>query len=87
MFEFFKQKYSPLISLIIKEFHSVWRDKKSRTVIFLPPVLQLFIFSYAATLDITNIKAGILDKDNTDISREFIRQIKTSRYFDKIYYR
>lgn len=86
MFEFFQQKYSPLISLIIKEFHSVWRDKKSRTVIFLPPVLQLFIFSYAATLDITNIKAGILDKDNTDISREFIRQIKTSRYFDKIYY-
>ena len=50
MFEFFQQKYSPLISLIIKEFHSVWRDKKSRTVIFLPPVLQLFIFSYAATL-------------------------------------
>ncbi len=80
-----KQKYSALVSLVIKEFISIWRDKKSRMVIFLPPVLQLFIFSYAATLDITNIKIGILDSDNTEISREFVRQIKTSRYFDKIY--
>ena len=80
-----KQKYGALIALIIKEFHSVWRDKKSRSIIFLPPVMQLFIFSHAATLDITNIKIGILNKDNGEISREFIRQIKTSRYFDKIY--
>ncbi len=85
VFNGFKQKFSKLISLIIKEFHSVWRDKKSRSVIFLPPIMQLFIFSYAATLDITNIKLGILDYDNTEITREFSRQIKASRYFDKIY--
>lgn len=76
----------PLFALIKKEFISIWQDKKSRSVIFLPPILQLFIFSYAATLDIQNIKIGILDKDNTEISREFIRQIKTSKYFDKIYH-
>ncbi len=80
-----KKKYKRVLSLIIKEFHSIWRDKKSRSVIFLPTIMQLFIFSYAATLDITNIKLGILDYDNTEITREFIRQIKGSRYFDKIY--
>lgn len=80
-----KEKYKRVLSLIIKEFHSIWRDKKSRSVIFLPTIMQLFIFSYAATLDITNIKLGILDYDNTEITREFIRQIKGSRYFDKIY--
>ncbi len=74
------------LALIKKEFLSVWRDKKSRAVIIFPPILQLFIFSYAATLDITNIKIGILDKDNGEISREFIRQIKTSRYFTKTYF-
>lgn len=77
---------SPLFALIKKEFFSVWRDRKSRSVIFLPPILQLFIFSHAATLDITNIKIGVLNNDNTEISREFIRQIQTSRYFKKIYY-
>lgn len=80
------ERFEALFALIKKEFFSVWRDKKSRSVIFLPPILQLFVFSYAATLDITNIKIGILDKDNTEISREFVRQIKTSRYFDKIYH-
>ncbi|MCD8024386.1 MAG: ABC transporter permease [Candidatus Gastranaerophilales bacterium] len=72
-------------ALVKKEFFSLWRDKKSRSVIFLPPVLQLFIFSYAATLDIVNIKIGVLDRTNSDISREFIRQIKTSRYFSEIH--
>lgn len=85
MLIYLKQKFERVLSLIIKEFHSVWRDKKSRSVIFLPPVMQLFIFSYAATLDITNIKLGILDYDKTEITREFTRQIKSSRYFSKIY--
>ena len=85
IFQNLKQRFKRILSLIVKEFHSIWRDKKSRSVIFLPTILQLFIFSYAATLDITNIKLGILDFDNTEITREFIRQIKGSRYFDKIY--
>lgn len=85
MLAYLKQKFGRVLSLIIKEFHSVWRDKKSRSIIFLPPIMQLFIFSYAATLDITNIKLGILDYDNTEITREFTRQIKSSRYFSKIY--
>ena len=85
MLAYLKQKFGRVLSLIIKEFHSVWRDKKSRSVIFPPPIMQLFIFSYAATLDITNIKLGILDYDNTEITREFTRQIKSSRYFSKIY--
>lgn len=73
-------------SLIKKEFYSVWRDKKSRSVVLLPPILQLFIFSHAATLDIKNIKIGILNGDNTEISRELIREIKSSTYFNKIYH-
>lgn len=76
---------TPFFALLKKEFLSVWKDKKSRSIIFLPPILQLFIFSHAATLDITNIKIGILDNDNTEITREFIREIKSSRYFNKIY--
>lgn len=86
MFLKLKEKFGALFSLIVKEFYSVWRDKKSRTVIFLPPILQLFVFSYAATLDITNIKLGIYDSDRTEVSREFIRQIQTSRFFDKLYF-
>lgn len=75
-----------LISLIIKEFHSVWRDKKSRLLLFLPPIMQLFLFSHAATLDIDNIKAAILNEDSTPVSREFLSKISGSKYFKKIIY-
>ena len=77
---------SPFLSLLKKEFISVWQDKKSRSVILLPPILQLFIFSHAATLDVKNIRVGILNEDKTEITREIIRQIETSKYFKKIYY-
>lgn len=75
-----------LISLIIKEFYSVWRDKKSRVLLFLPPLMQLFLFSHAATLDIDNITAAVLNEDSTPVSREFLNRISGSKYFKKIVY-
>ncbi len=75
-----------LKSLIIKEFYSVWRDKKSRLLLFLPPIVQLFLFSHAATLDIENISVAILNEDSTPVSREFLNKVSGSRYFKKIIY-
>jgi len=75
-----------LISLIIKEFYSVWRDKKSRVLLFLPPLMQLFLFFHAATLDIDNITAAVLNEDSTPVSREFLNRISGSKYFKKIVY-
>jgi ABC-2 type transport system permease protein len=53
-----------IIALIRKEFLAIWRDKKSRWVLIGPPILQLFLFAYAATLDVKNVSIGILNRDN-----------------------
>lgn len=81
-----KQAFNRLLALIIKEFYSVWRDPKSRSLLFLPPIIQLFLFSHAATLDIENITLGVLNEDNTPVSREFLNRVSASRYFKKIIY-
>jgi len=81
-----KIKFIRLFALIIKEFHSVWRDPKSRSLLFIPPLLQLFLFSHAATLDIENISLAILCEDLTPVSREFLSRISGSKYFKKIIY-
>ncbi len=78
--------FKRLAALIIKEFYSVWRDKKSRALLFLPPLIQLFLFSHAATLDIDNITAAVLNEDSTPVSREFLNRISGSKYFKKVYY-
>ncbi len=77
-------RFTRLFALIIKEFHSVWRDPKSRSLLFIPPILQLFLFSHAATLDIENISLAVLCEDSTPVSREFLSKISGSKYFKKI---
>ena len=68
-------------SLIYKEFLSLWRDKKSRFVLIAPPLLQLFIYSFAATLDIQNVTLGILNWDKGEKGFELVEKFYHSKTF------
>ena len=69
-------------AILIKEFLQVFRDPRMKTVIFLSPMIQVFIFGYAATMDIQHIPTAVYDLDNTKQSRELVRQFSYSGYFD-----
>jgi ABC-2 type transport system permease protein len=73
-------------TLLIKEFLAVWRDKKSRTVLIVPPLMQLFIFAWAATLDVKNVPIGILNRDNGEQGFELVQRFHGSPIFTKITY-
>lgn len=75
-----------IYSLIIKEFLAVWQDKKSRFILIVPPLLQLFIFAFAATLDVTNISMAILNNDEGKESYELVQRFQGSPYFKRIKY-
>ncbi len=70
--------------LIQKEFLAVLRDNKSRTVLFIPPILQLMIFSFAATLDVKNVSMAILNRDSGEQSTELIQRFIGAPTFQKI---
>jgi ABC-2 type transport system permease protein len=53
-----------ILSLIWKELLTVLRDRKVRISILLPPIIQLVIFTFAATLDVKNVPIGILNRDS-----------------------
>ncbi|MBE0427639.1 MAG: ABC transporter permease [Nitrospirae bacterium] len=72
--------------LIIKEFIQVFRDKRMKFALFVPPVIQLFIFGYAATTDIRNISTAIYDSDKSYESREVVRRLESSGYFNIRYF-
>lgn len=74
-----------LLALMKKEFLAIWSDKKSRIIIIIPPLMQLFLFSYAVTLEVKNINLAILDRDNTPTSKELIRSLKYSDSFVNVY--
>lgn len=78
--------FKKIYSLVIKEFLAVWQDKKSRFYLIIPPIIQLFIFAFAATLDVKNVSIAILNKDDGKLSHELIERFKGSPTFSHIRY-
>lgn len=73
-----------LKAITIKEFWALLRDPKGRMALFGPPLLQLLLFSYAATLEVRNVDVGIYDMSQGSYSQEFIQQLDGSPNFRKI---
>jgi ABC-2 type transport system permease protein len=67
--------WSRLRALIIKELLAVLRDPRGRMILIGPPLMQMFLFSYAATLDVTNIDVGVLNRDAGRWSVEVIQRL------------
>lgn len=68
--------------MLIKEFIEVFRDPRMRAFIFVVPILQLLIFSYAANTDVRHIATAVYDLDNSVTSRDLISRFVKSGYFD-----
>jgi ABC-2 type transport system permease protein len=75
MFERIKQ-------MLVKEFIQVFRDPKMRGVIFLMPIIQVLVFGYAVTTDVTHVATAVFDLDNSVASRELVSRFVKSGYFD-----
>jgi ABC-2 type transport system permease protein len=65
-----------------KEFYHLIRDFRSMYLAFVIPLLLIFMFGYALSLDVDNVKTMIVDQDKTGLSRDFIRKLDASTYFD-----
>ena len=75
-----------ILALIWKEILAVLRDPKSRISIIMPPIIQLVIFTFAATLDVKNVPIGILNRDNGEQAFELVQRFHGSPFFKRIIY-
>ena len=73
-----------IIALVKKEFLSIFKDRKSRTVIVVPPLVQLVIFAYAATYDLERVRFAVYNEDRSSLSRELTARFEGSAVFLKI---
>lgn len=73
-----------ILTMLRKEFRSVFRDPRMRLVIFGVPVLQTLIFGYAVTMDVRHVRLVVLDRDRTPSSRELVARFTGSDYFDAV---
>jgi len=74
--------FGRLKQMLIKEFIQVFRDKRTRFLLFVPPIIQMLVFGYAATYDIHHVPTVVLDLDHSQQSRELVSRFASSPYFD-----
>lgn len=72
------------LAMIVKETWALLRDPKSRIILILPPLLQLFIFTFATTLDVRNVNVGIYDRSGGVASVDLVQRIAGSPNFKTI---
>ncbi|MBD3730958.1 MAG: ABC transporter permease [Sphingomonadales bacterium] len=73
-----------LKAITIKEFWALLRDPKGRMALFIPPLMQMFLFSFAATLEVRNVDIGLLDMSQGAYSQELVEQLSGSSNFRQI---
>ncbi len=73
-----------VLALVRKEFLALLKDPKSRFVIIGPPIIQLVVFGYAATFDVTDVPLGIYNESPGEASRDLIARFEGSRNFRRV---
>ena len=74
-------KFRNIQAVTRKEFYHLIRDFRSLYLAFALPLLLILLFGYALSLDVDNVETVVVDYDNTDLSRDFIRHLDASPYF------
>ena len=67
--------------MVKKEFIQVWRDRRLRIFLILPPIVQLVIYGYAINFDIRQVPFGVFDEDRTQASESLLSRFTASEYF------
>jgi ABC-2 type transport system permease protein len=71
-------------ALVKKEFIQMSRDVRSLMGALFIPLLMIFLFGYALSLDVDRIPVVVLDRDETPVSRDFSHRVVDSRYFSLV---
>ena len=73
-----------LFNLIIKEFLASLRDPKTRAVLIGPPIMQIFIFSYAITQEVKNVPLAVYNQDVGMEGEVLTQRFRHSPTFTKV---
>ena len=73
-----------IFALMLKEFLTVLKDKRSRVVLVVPPLIQLMVFGYAASFDLKHVPYAVFDQDRSGAARELLAEFRGARGFVEI---
>jgi ABC-2 type transport system permease protein len=72
---------SRLLSLVRKEFIQIVRDPRTLMIMFVMPIVMLFLLGYSATNDVRNVPTAIFDQDRSVAARQLLDAFRAADYF------
>lgn len=69
-------------TLLVKEFKQIFRNKLILPFIFVVPVVQMILLTYAANLEMKGITMAVVDQDHSQASRLLISRFEASPFFE-----
>jgi ABC-2 type transport system permease protein len=73
-----------LLAIVRKELITMLRDPRARLALIIPPIIQLFIFSSAATMEVKNIALAVVDLDRGPYAADVQQRLAGSRSFTRL---
>jgi ABC-2 type transport system permease protein len=73
-----------LAHVIVKEFLQIRRDKRMIPIIFVAPVVQIFLFGFAVNTDVSDVPTVFVDLDRSSASRDLVSRFVRSGYFRSV---
>ncbi len=73
-----------LAAQVVKELLSYLRDPNVRATLIGPPLLQLFVLSYAATLEVRSVDIAVLDDDIGRASYELVERVRSAYFVHRL---
>jgi drug efflux transport system permease protein len=70
--------------IIRKEVRQTFREPRMRSMLFIPPLVQLLVFGYAVNLDVENARLAWMDQDRSQESRELLAAFEGSNRFELV---
>ncbi|MDP3677010.1 MAG: ABC transporter permease [Novosphingobium sp.] len=68
-------------AVMAKEWAQIWRDPSTIGLVLVLPLLLMFLFGSAVSLDTTATRTGIVDRDRSAASRDLVAAFARNRYF------
>ncbi len=73
-----------ILTLIVKEWLAAWRDRRGRIVLIVPPLLEMLVFTFAATEDVTNVPVAVFNEDYGTAARDLVARFEGSPNFGEV---
>src|SRR4051812_34105556 len=71
-------------SLVFKELLALVCDPRGRFILIVPPLVQMLVFTFAATEEVKNVPVAVLNKDYGVHARDLVERIEGSPNFSRV---